>query len=379
MRRPQYVLFAPPPPPPPPPPYIPAWVSNQAAGSWLEIPGTHADSVNPCPAGGCSYSRVEGFPAIINSWSGGAFDQIRKRLVVNGGGHNAYAGDEVIALTLGDTPAWSRLTDPYSPITDADLFGGTGTNTTGYYANGSPAACHTYGTLVIDHVRDQLIRGCAHATAGETGGVFGNCDVFSFATNTWSVKANSPPLGSYGLPYASFAVSDASGNYWMFYAGLAPIAKFDPAANTWTTYGSGYNYNNSAYCTAAYDSLRNRIVVIGGGHFTKTDLSSPGTTTAVGGSPTSVVLNGQAPGFAYDPIGDRFIAWVNGAPLYTVDAATLLTWGTLSTSGATPPDDSMSAFDWRGTYNRFSYIEDYDSLILVTQTGLNAYHYKFAR
>lgn len=374
-RRSGYVMDIP---PTPTPPSLPAWVSNQASGTWREIPATRASVVNPCPANNCSYRLAEGFPAIIDSWSGGAFDQARKRLVVQGGGHNAYAGNEILALSFGNAPGWSRLTEPFSPVTSADLVGGGGTNTTGYYADLSPAACHTYNTLAIDHVRDQLIRGCAHATAGESGGVFGNCDAYSFNDNAWQQKAASPAVSGNAQAYAAFAVCDAVGNYWMFYAGLAPISKYDPALNVWTRYGSGYNYNNGAYCTAAYDSLRNRIVVIGGGHFTKVELSDPATTVAVGGAPTAAVLNAQAPGWVYDKIGDRFVAWVNGSTLHTVDAATLLTWGTIAATGDTPPNDTMPG-QWRGTYGRFFYIDAYGSFGLVTQTNLNAFHYKPAR
>lgn len=358
-------------------PTIPAWIAAQASGSWLELTSTQPNTVNPCPANNCSYSGIEGFPGIIDSWSGGCYDTLRNRLIVWGGGHNAYYGNEILAFDLS-ARTWSLIKSPAFPLTLVDLVGGIGINATGYYFNGTPAARHTYNTLQYDHVRDQIIVGYAGATAGEAGGVFRNCDVFDCVSNTWSVKAASPALGSNGSSYGTFAAIDAAGNYWMTYSGLSPLAKFSPAANTWTTYGSGYNYAGGPYCSAAVDTLRNRLVVIGGGYFTKTDLATPDTTINCGGSPTAAILNGTAPAWFYDTIGDRFVGWVNGQTLYTVDAATLLSWGTLSVSGDVPPNDSQAG-QWRGTYGRGRYVAAFDTFVLVTQTNRNVFHYKFAR
>lgn len=358
-------------------PSIPAWLTAQTAGTWDELTGTTADTVDPCPLNNCSYSGTEGFDAIIHSWSGGCIDTYRKKFIIFGGGHGAYYGNEILTFDIS-SKTWARTTEPKSPIVNGDLVGGAGTNTTGYYTDGSPAARHTYNLPQYDSVNDQMIVGYAGATAGEAGGTYYNCDAYNFTSSAWATKTDPPTLGSYGEAYQTLAAMDGSGNYWMIYAGLAPLMKFDPTANTWTTYGSGYNYSGGAYCTAAVDTSRNRLVVIGSGFFTKTDLSSPSTTTDCGGTPTSAVFNGQAPGWVYDPIGDRFIGWVNGSTLYTVDAATLLTWGTISVSGSTPPSDTDTG-TWNGTYGRFRYVPDYDCLLLVTQAFNNVFCYKFSR
>jgi len=51
----------------------------------------------------------------MTAWSGGAFDTTRDRLVVWGGGHADYPGNELYVFDLG-TLRWQRLTDP-SPTT----------------------------------------------------------------------------------------------------------------------------------------------------------------------------------------------------------------------------------------------------------------------
>jgi hypothetical protein len=78
---------------------------------------------------------------VTAAWSGGAYDYIRKRMLVWGGGHGDYAGNEVYAF---DTEAlkWERLTDPSlgdkASLTDRDPL-----------ADGNPASRHTYDGLTF--------------------------------------------------------------------------------------------------------------------------------------------------------------------------------------------------------------------------------------
>lgn len=52
----------------------------------------------------------------ITPWSGGAADDLHHRLIVWGGGHSDYAGNEVSVLNLDGTPAWERFTSPTMPV-----------------------------------------------------------------------------------------------------------------------------------------------------------------------------------------------------------------------------------------------------------------------
>ena len=53
----------------------------------------------------------------ITAWTGAAFDKRRQRLLVSGGGHNDYGGNEVYAFSLMDLK-WLRLTDPIAFLID---------------------------------------------------------------------------------------------------------------------------------------------------------------------------------------------------------------------------------------------------------------------
>src|SRR5687768_6702177 len=82
------------------------------AGQWLAIPNSNLFDL----PGICAHP-VPPFPQNsddcrgVRSYSGGFMDTSRRRLVVIGGGHGDYSGNEVYAYDL-DTFTWSR---PWGP------------------------------------------------------------------------------------------------------------------------------------------------------------------------------------------------------------------------------------------------------------------------
>jgi len=88
------------------------------AGEWYEVTNSHLEDVdaqndstaNPNYPGGAPWQGVEGVAAVINDWSGGAFDTKGNRLLVWGGGHAGYAGNEIYAFNI-DSLKWLRLTN----------------------------------------------------------------------------------------------------------------------------------------------------------------------------------------------------------------------------------------------------------------------------
>jgi hypothetical protein len=52
---------------------------------------------------------------VVNAWSGGVYDPVLDQLLIWGGGHTDYAGNEVYAFDMGSL-TWQRLTDPYTLI-----------------------------------------------------------------------------------------------------------------------------------------------------------------------------------------------------------------------------------------------------------------------
>ena len=61
-------------------------------GNWYEIPDTKMESVNPCPEVSCPPGNIK---SVMKTWSGGGYDSDHHQLIVWGGGHGDYAGNEL--------------------------------------------------------------------------------------------------------------------------------------------------------------------------------------------------------------------------------------------------------------------------------------------
>ncbi|MCU0962628.1 MAG: hypothetical protein MUF48_21235 [Pirellulaceae bacterium] len=126
-------------------PPAPDWVKQIAPGTWAAVSlNTIADvdpardpELNPRHPGLAPWSGV-GQYAVLDAWNGGAFAAGYGRsggLIICGGGHTDYYGNEVYAFDL-DSRRWNRLTNPYPtpvfPVAD------------GIWPDGTPSVSHTF-------------------------------------------------------------------------------------------------------------------------------------------------------------------------------------------------------------------------------------------
>ena len=84
-----------------------------ATPGWSQIPNTH---LRACPStclnfGDSGYDFAYQCRNVTEAWNSGVFDTTRNRLIVWGGGHRNYSGNEIYALDL-NTLTMQRLTDP---------------------------------------------------------------------------------------------------------------------------------------------------------------------------------------------------------------------------------------------------------------------------
>ena len=85
--------------------------ANTPAGmppnSWLAIPNTKLEAVAASPT---QFPGIQGngFYTIIDAWNGALLDTKRNRLVIWGGGHNDYWGNEMYVFDISAL-AWSCL------------------------------------------------------------------------------------------------------------------------------------------------------------------------------------------------------------------------------------------------------------------------------
>jgi hypothetical protein len=123
--------------------------SNLESGQWYMFPDSNVSAVDPenDPTANPNYPAMspwagsEGQAAVMNDWAGEAYDIARNRLMIWGGGHGGYAGNEVYAFDL-NSGVWSRITDPYANIVEDSA----------YYpvpvgASLQPASTHSYDHL----------------------------------------------------------------------------------------------------------------------------------------------------------------------------------------------------------------------------------------
>lgn len=334
-------------------------------GQWYQAPGSNLSALNPCPSNTCGYSGVEGHSAVMDSWSGGAYDTKRDRLIVWGGGHNAYAGNEIYVFDIA-TMAWSRATEPSTGIIQNAL----------YYSDGKPSSRHTYNMLVyVPDPVDRFMAIGAGSTYGETGGSGSAVDAFNFATNTWSARASIPSAAGYAAMYGSVAAYDAgSGHIWFHDTLSGTLREYDPVANTWQVRVSNYLED---YSTAAVDPVRRLMVTVGG----KTgllvwNLNSP---TSAPTKPTTsgdkTIEGAQAPGFVYDSASKLFVGWDGGTAVYTLNPSTWV-WTKVNPAGSNTV--TPTAAEARGTYGRFQYVPSKNVFVGVNRTTENVYFYRLS-
>jgi hypothetical protein len=150
-------------------------VARMKPNSWITIPDTKLEKLKPDPK---KYPNIhaESFGHIIGGWNGGALDTKRHRILIWGGGHNGYWGNEIYAFNI-DPLAWERL---YEPCLNPN------TNIKDPNPDGTPNSRHTYNGLAYLEHADKLF-----ATGGALSSPLGSCGakltwIFDGETRKWT-------------------------------------------------------------------------------------------------------------------------------------------------------------------------------------------------
>jgi len=335
-------------------------------GEWLEVPDSHLDKVAfHWPKGVYFTENNLGFRGVIDCWSGGAYDTKRDRLIIWGGGHYAYGGNELYAFDV-NTLKWERLTDP-SLKTDKDYHAGSDC-----YEDGTPRSCHSYG--YIQYV-PSIDRFCSFGTAANFPASKGGATTwaFDFEGRKWEKKA---PTAGTGFGSSS-AWDPVYGRIWCRFNGSGVLAEWDPVKDAWTTRASGLTDKTWYTHSAALDPLRRRYLGVGGKWVRGYDIGKEGKiaqqelkTTG----PQDVVEAGN-PGFQYDPVLDKFVGWNGGADVFTLDPDKL-EWEKVPPAAADAVTPTKAAPN--GTYGRFRYIPSKNAYIVVNSVKENVYIYRLS-
>lgn len=348
----------------------------------LKMSATGCPSPSPGGSGNCEQ--------IERAWGGGLYDTSRNRLVMFGGGHSDYFGNEMFALDL------AHLTFPMltTPTVAANL------NLCQNATVDSPtraAARHTYGGLQYWAPTDKYyIFGGAQACGsgvGTNGSWKFDPTAANLTVNGWTVLST-PFNGGQGVTQT--AVDSANGLIWLD-DGQA-LWRFNPSTDTLSSQLTCNGCSNfDIYSTMVVDPDNHLLWQIGTNgtpRITRTDISSPLTVgNAQQTNPTldatCSALVTQAPGLDWDPVMHVIVGWPNfgnSVVLFNDGPTNSVTtpYGTIAagkcvtiTYAGGPPDsahDSNTASTTHGTFGRFRYVPAANVYVLTNDWNIDSFY-----
>ena len=347
---------------------VPAWLSGITAGTWGSLPNSTLSAsgvgwAGTNPGGSGNYQNI------VTSWGGGVLNTVGcyydsafhsgTFMVIWGGGHSDYAGNEVYAYgpMESDSAVWHRLTDPTIPaVNNANRDGS------------APVSRHTYDSLQYIPAQNKML---SMGVGGRysAGGDGLAADTFNFADNTWAANDSgyAASVGSSGLLNTQGGINLTTGKAWLKLVGNSTkLLSYDIAANAWTN----YNVNNPDYASNSKGSIcptKNVLVTIGAsGQLLVNDLTTPTnaiytpTTTGTGPSAGTYTLE-------WDATNSRFVAWnASGTTVYFLAVPSdpvsgTWTWTSAAGSGGATPASTTAS----GTYGRFRFCESLGGIVLM--------------
>lgn len=339
-------------------------IDDMKPGEWYEVPGSEMAQV----VSGLSYVEplrgVSGPQDVIRAWCGGAYDSKRERLIVWGGGHAGYAGNELYAFDT-NTLTWERLTDPSS------LDGWTKGDD--LMPDGRPVSVHTYDQL--NYLPPPIDRFWAQ---GGARWIDGNATLqtwtFDFDNLVWERKSDVPEMLSTG--YSNTSDYDfVSGNVFMH--GTRYLMEYDAQKDKWI-YRSNSEGNLKSGMTGAIDPVRRKFAMIGKGYAYVYDISKKGMLVKqnLTTSGANEIENCNAPGFVYDPVSDKYVSWCTGGNVYSLDMDTLVWEKHVPTSSVVPGNPVVANTKYNGTFGRWRYVPSRNLFVLVYGINESVYFYR---
>jgi hypothetical protein len=345
-----------------------------APGTWYEVPNSQLRSVDPCPAGNCSYSANEGQAAVIDDWTGAALATnlgSKGSYIVWGGGHSGYFGNEVYAFDIASL-RWSRLNEPVNS--------GSCNYSERELQDGSPCSSHTYdGVEYHAKTNSFVIIGALGSHEGITSSP--RVHLFNLSSKQWR-RGERYPGG--GAPWGGGTAYDASRDaFWVLPGFDMPIGKYDPNANSWTTYG---RFNIDTDSVGSIDPTRDLFVVLDGQNqhqLVVVDLKNPnggGVVVKVSGDTTPLQQGGN--GFDWDPVQKVFVAWTGGDAVYTLKPPAgdwrTNNWIWTKVNPAAGNSFKPTARNMNGPWSHWRYVPSVNAWMIVNRNTDNVFFYKLS-
>src|SRR6266849_8659670 len=316
---------------------------------WYQIPNT---TLAPnCPSDP-SIQGVDGCVAVISAWGGATADTKRNRLLIWGGGHTDYYGNEVYALDL-NALNMKRIIDPTSnPVLCV-----------AQQPDGHPTSRHTYYDLAYIANADKMFS-FGGAPACTTG--IGSDDTWTLDLPTLTWKRQDPTSGGTkpsGGPGLAVVAYDPNTNL-VFVEDLSNLYSFNLSTNTYMMLGSvgGVDYQLSG----VIDPSRKLLFLIGGpGQLWAINIA-PGSNYALQdwSSQASSCLPLRStvyPGLAFDTKQNLVVGWVGGNSVYLFNPSTksCMTQTFSGGPGSAQPNGTNGRFAYFPALNLFAVVNDW--------------------
>lgn len=341
-------------------PADPAPVSAAATG-WTELPGT---AMRPaCSANHALYPFNSRCYQIIDAWGAGTWDTTAKRLLLFGGGHQDYFGNDVYAFRL-DALGFERVQEasggfiyPAGPCEDA-------------LPDGNPVSRHTYNHVVHLPLNNALWMYGGSRACG-SGGASSDTWLFDLAGKRWERQS---PTGSAPGPYILTAAYDPQTNQ-IYVTGPSALYTYQVSASAWVK-RRDFAFSDYGRLVSTIDPVRRLLVIAGGNDTTRNiftcELDSPYTCQRLTTTGANAIEQARSPGLAYDPVRARIVAWdVRAAStVYELDLATA-TWTAIPTTGG-PASRTIG-----GTFGHWQYVPDLQGFLAVPSVDSNVYVWRF--
>ncbi len=357
---------------------------------WTDL-GSGTQLQQACPANGYNtgttvggvtqdnYAWSDNCHGIEDAYSGAAPDTKRNQLMLHGGGHVAYHGNEIYVLDPV-AATMTRLTNPSvvnttsSPPSDCNP-----ANAMLQTSDSLPVSIHTYTMLVylptIDAAwRWQGINFCADSAPPRYMWLFNR------ASSTWTNKGIDGIAGSGGNYFSYSAYSALRNSVISYWSGNAMVTEYDITGGTMaarTTFGSAPTLSD---VSGNIDTSRNLMIFAGNdgagtAQIYTLDVSA-GTSWAWSSNLASTATGCSAltgsnysnPGVEYDATVDRIV-------IYSGTGNSLL-WYNRDTNTCTTKTFSTgpSASVVNGQYGRFRLLPDLNAYVAVpTSSTINAF------
>ena len=358
------------------PALIPAYIESMTVGTWdyinpsstlIALDPEDDPAVNPNYPSNAPWHGNTGQTSIIVAWCGGVWDTTNQRLIICGGGHTDYAGNETYAWN-GDTGTFELVTLPTGAIGNTGTLN-DGLESSGVYFDGQPRSFHTYNHFAVRNGVVWMFGGSVYITGGSVS------RPFYFNGTSWVMAHDVSPGASFG----GVCYDSTRDIFWIKKSGTNQPLKYDPNTGAVTTHTKYINGSN--YSALFYNSQRDIVISFQDGiHVLLPDDGLDSAQPPTTGTPIGAALG--ALGSCYDSINDRYLFWNGGTDIYTLTPPTVgsnyktdtWTWGTITIDGSNVVTPTAAATN--GTYGRFWYSEQYKACGVVNATNQGMYVFK---